>query len=97
MRFVVDEFQNALVRLPWAGTPPASHLKTDKYPGKEEKNHVAQLGYRYQDQDEYIYGASFGAGLKYPLGEETTITLEYSWNETDTFDDNQFFTVKMDF
>ncbi len=53
-------------------------------------------GYNFSEQDNYLYGASFGAGLTVEFG-ETTIGFEYSWNETDVFDDNQFFTVKLGF
>ena len=55
-----------------------------------------RAGYKYSDQDNYLYGATFGAGLVYPLG-DTKLTFEYAWNETETFDDNQFFTLKFNF
>lgn len=53
-------------------------------------------GYNYADQDGWLYGVSFGAGVVLDIG-ETKLTLEYSWTETDIFDDNQYFTVKFDF
>lgn len=55
-----------------------------------------RAGYRHSDQEEYVYGTTFGAGLVYPMG-DTKLTFEYAWNETETFDDNQFFTVKFSF
>ena len=55
-----------------------------------------RAGYRYSDQDNFVYGATFGAGLIYPMG-DTKLTFEYAWNETETFDDNQYFTVKFNF
>lgn len=53
-------------------------------------------GYNYSNQEDYIYGLSFGAGLAYPVG-ESTITFEYSWTETEFFDANQYFTAKVSF
>ncbi|UCE24579.1 MAG: PorV/PorQ family protein [Candidatus Zixiibacteriota bacterium] len=62
------------------------------YDGK----YALRAGYNFSDQDEFIYGVTFGAGLSVPLG-GVTFGFEYSWNETDVFDDNQFFTVKANF
>jgi len=55
-----------------------------------------RAGYNFSDQDEWLYGASLGGGLAFDLG-QTKLVLEYAWNETETFDDNQFFTVKFQF
>lgn len=62
------------------------------YDGK----YALRAGYNFSDQDEYIFGVTFGAGLSVPLG-GVNFGFEYSWNETDVFDDNQFFTVKANF
>jgi hypothetical protein len=62
------------------------------YDGK----YALRAGYNFSDQDEFIFGVTFGAGLKVPLG-GVDFSFEYSWNETDVFDDNQFFTVKANF
>ncbi len=53
-------------------------------------------GYNWSDQDDYIHGASLGAGLSVPMG-DTKFTFEYSWNDTEVFDDNQFFSVRINF
>ena len=53
-------------------------------------------GYNYSDQDDYLYGFSFGAGMLVNLA-GTDVTLEYSWTETETFDANQYFTAKINF
>lgn len=55
-----------------------------------------RAGYNFSDQDSYLYGLTLGAGLNFKFG-ETRFTFEYSWAETDVFDDNQFFTVKAAF
>jgi hypothetical protein len=53
-------------------------------------------GYTGSGQTEYMYGASFGAGVKLDLS-GTMVTFDYSWNQTELFDDNQYFTVKFSF
>jgi len=61
------------------------------------QRYFLRAGYNYSSQDQYLYGASFGAGLTYPLG-STKLTFEYSWTQTDAFDsDNQYFTLKASF
>lgn len=57
---------------------------------------VLRGGYTYADQDGFLYGATLGAGLTYPVG-DVDMTFEYTWTETDVFDSNQFFTVKAAF
>jgi len=53
-------------------------------------------GYNYSKQTNYLYGATLGAGLILPIG-STKVTFEYAWNQTEVFEDNQFFTVKANF
>lgn len=53
-------------------------------------------GYNYADQDEWLYGASFGAGVKFAFG-ETDLTFEYCWTETEVFEANQYWTMKASF
>ena len=53
-------------------------------------------GYTFSDQDDYLYGLSLGGGLSYAFG-ETKIAFEYAWSETEFFDDNQYFTVRVNF
>ncbi len=53
-------------------------------------------GYNYSDRSQYIYGASFGAGVKIPVG-DMDLSLEYTWTQTDVFDNNQYFTFKANF
>lgn len=55
-----------------------------------------RAGYNYSQQDEWINGATLGGGLTYMMG-ESRLTFEYAWNETETFDDNQYFTVSVGF
>ena len=53
-------------------------------------------GYVLSDQSDYIYGATFGAGLNLALG-EANLVFDYTYGSTEFFDANQFFTVKMAF
>ena len=43
-----------------------------------------------------IYGASVGAGVSIPI-EGSNIAFDYAWRETDFFDANQWFTLKVGF
>lgn len=53
-------------------------------------------GYAGSNQNDYMFGPAFGAGVKMHWG-ATLIMLDYSWQKTEFFDNNQFFTVKMGF
>ena len=53
-------------------------------------------GYNYSQQDEWINGATLGGGLTYEMG-DTKLKFEYAWNQTEIFDDNQYFTVSASF
>lgn len=61
------------------------------------ENYSLRAGYNYSEQDNWVYGFSFGGGVKFDIGEASQLTLEYAWTETDVFDNNQFFTAKMNF
>ncbi|MDZ4724369.1 MAG: PorV/PorQ family protein [candidate division Zixibacteria bacterium] len=54
-------------------------------------------GYNFSSANQYLYGLSLGAGLNFAVGEESTLSLEYAWNETEVFDDNQYFTLRVGF
>lgn len=62
-----------------------------------DEKYSLRAGYKYSDQDDYIYGFSAGGGLMFDLG-GTTMSFEYAWAETgEIFDANQYFTVKLIF
>nr|MBN2277989.1 PorV/PorQ family protein [candidate division Zixibacteria bacterium] len=62
-----------------------------------DEKYFLRAGYTVdQDQEDYLYGMAFGAGVVLKLG-ETNVTFEYSWNETEFFDNNQYFTGKINF
>lgn len=52
-----------------------------------------RAGYKYADDTEYLYGFSAGAGLNFNVS-GIDLVLDYAWNQTETFDALQFFTVK---
>lgn len=68
----------------WSGG--AEYSYDDKY--------FLRAGYNYADQNDYIYGVTFGGGLKFKVGENTTMFFEYAWNQTEVFDDNHYFTIR---
>ena len=49
-----------------------------------------------QSETEYIYGASFGAGLHSSLG-SLDLTFDYAYRAADIFDNNHIFSVKLGF
>ena len=51
-------------------------------------------GYSFSNQDEYIEGLTLGFGLGFSLG-ETRMMVDYSWAQTEYFDDKQFYTIKV--
>lgn len=54
-------------------------------------------GYQTQASDDQVFGASFGAGLKYPLG-SFVFGFDYAFRQlTDYFDSNNIFTIKLMF
>lgn len=51
-------------------------------------------GYNLQNSDDSIFGASFGAGIKYPIG-KFDFYFDYAFRQlTDYFDANNIFTIK---
>ena len=50
--------------------------------GYDEK-YFLRGGYKYSQQEGFIYGASFGGGLAYPIG-TSTLMFEYTWAETES-------------
>jgi hypothetical protein len=54
----------------------------------------AGYGYNLQNSDDSIFGASFGAGIKYPIG-NFDFYFDYAYRQlTDFFDANNIFTIK---
>ena len=62
-----------------------------------DEKYFLRGGYTYSVQEGFIYGAAFGAGLVFPIG-ESNLSFEYCWAETDDIlGNNQFFTVSVGF
>lgn len=53
-------------------------------------------GYSVSEQEDYLFGFSFGAGMALSLG-ETDVMFDYSWAKSEFFDDTQYFTFQLDF
>lgn len=86
--------------LTMSGNFRSNNFSEDHWQGGAEysydNKYFLRAGYNYSQQTEYIYGLSLGGGLTYSLG-ETKLTFEYAWTQTETFDDNQYFTLRMSF
>lgn len=84
-----------------AGNFRSNNFQEDFWQGGAEysfnDNLFLRAGYNYSEQRDYLYGLALGAGLSYELSEDFRLTAEYSWAETEIFDDNQFFTLKLGF
>lgn len=83
-----------------AGNFMSNNYSNDQWQGGFEYvfdgRYSLRAGYNYSDQDSYLYGATFGAGLVLNIA-GTDVTFDYSWTETETFDANQYFTAKINF
>lgn len=77
----------------WQGG--AEYVYDGKYALRAGYN-FSNLDSNDDDQNDYLYGLSFGAGVTVPLA-GVSLSFEYSWNETEVFDDNQYFTFKANF
>jgi hypothetical protein len=53
-------------------------------------------GYTTSEQDSYMYGVSFGGGVKLDLG-VADVTFDYTWLDNEYFDAHNYFTVKFGF
>jgi len=94
--FYTDDKHSATI----TGNFRANNQSMDVWQGGFEysydQRYFARAGYNYSDQDSWLYGASAGVGVVLPVG-TSDITLEYCWTETETFDANQYWTLKARF
>jgi hypothetical protein len=87
----------------FSGTFQSNNYSQDIFHGGAEyvydSKYSLRGGYSYSEQDEYIYGLSFGAGLSLPIGEDAMLRFDYTWMETDVdaLDANQYFTLTASF
>ncbi len=85
------------------GNYNANNFSTDVWQGGAEysynNRYFLRAGYNMAastgDADN-LYGFALGAGLEYPMG-NTTLKVGYAWNQTEVFDDNQYFSVGLNF
>jgi len=78
----------------------SNNYSSDAWKGGAEYSYngtyFLRAGYNYSDQNDFLYGFSAGGGLGINIG-ETRLTFDYAWNETEYFDDNQYFTFGVSF
>lgn len=83
-----------------SGNFRSNNLSNDLWQGGLEymydEKYALRAGYLYSQGDEFLYGFSLGGGLTFDLG-DSRLSFEYTWTETDIFDDNQYFTMKASF
>ncbi len=100
MGVAYDVFEDGKNMTTITGNFRSNNFSDDCYQGGAEYvydgKYSLRAGYNFADEDHWIYGASLGAGVVFSIG-NTDLTIEYSWTETDVFEDNQFFTVKANF
>ena len=93
-------FMDDVNRFEVAGNFRSNNYANDYWQGGAEYSYddryFLRAGYNFADADEWLYGASLGAGLRLSLG-DTDVSVEYSWTETEIFDDNQYITFKLGF
>ncbi|MFH1894163.1 MAG: PorV/PorQ family protein [Candidatus Zixiibacteriota bacterium] len=95
-----DAVNRDLSRAVVVGSFQANNFSEDEFRGGIEYSYDDMFflrgGYVGSSQDSFMYGLTLGAGLKYAWG-QNSITFDYSWVETDFFDNNQYFTAKFAF
>ncbi|MCA9728433.1 MAG: PorV/PorQ family protein [Candidatus Eisenbacteria bacterium] len=73
------------------GTYQSNNFSKDEFRGGVEYNYQDLLslrgGYAYADQNDYLFGPSFGAGLNLPLG-GGTVSVDYAFQSVDSFFDD---------
>lgn len=52
---------------------------------------------KYEGESDYIWGPSFGLGLRYNLGGTTNVVIDYAYRVANLFTDNNIFTLKLEF
>ncbi len=97
----IDFLNMDLNRGTFYGTFQSNNFSNDLYRAGVEyaynEQYFLRAGYTLdQDQADYLYGLAFGAGVLFKFG-NTNVTFEYSWNETEFFDNIQYFTGKVHF
>lgn len=94
---LITQGQNSFALL---GNFQSNNYRADQWQGGAEYSfndrYFLRAGYNYSEQGDWLYGASFGAGLKIPVG-SANLGFDYTWNETDVFDDNQVFALTIHF
>ncbi len=102
MGIALDLIDNGPSLVTFTGNFRSNNFSEDMYTGGLEYVYDGKYslrgGYNYADQDNWLYGASFGAGVKFNIG-GTDLTVEYAWAETDAaaFDANQYWTLRANF
>jgi hypothetical protein len=95
-----DAINRNLNRAVVTGSFQANNFSDDELRGGLEYSYDNTLflrgGYMTSSQDNYMWGATLGAGITYDIG-ATEVAFDYAWMQTQWFDNTQFFTAKFSF
>lgn len=95
-----DLVNQGLNRATAVGSFQSNNFSQDEFRGGMEYAYDDMFflrgGYVGSNQDSYMFGLTLGAGLKYSWG-QSTVSIDYSWVQTEFFDDNQYITAKFAF
>ena len=88
-------------RVTACGTFQSNNFSSDEWRGGVEYGFrdllMVRGGYAYSDQDDYLYGPTFGAGVNLPLG-GSRLSVDYALQTIDSwFDDLHTFSAKFAF
>ncbi len=100
MGVAMDALNRNNHRVQMTGTFQSNNFSEDEFRMGSEWGISEQVflrgGYIASSQDHYLFGFSAGAGLHLTLGDVET-ALDYTWAEAGVFDNNHFFSLKMQF
>jgi hypothetical protein len=93
-------YQQELHSLEVSGGFQSNNFSNDEFRGGVEYGYrdlfFLRGGYTQSDQDNYMYGVTFGGGLKVSLG-AAYVTFDYAWLDNEFFDAHNYFSVKFAF
>lgn len=83
-----------------SGTFQSNNFSEDEWRFGGEYSYDGKLflrgGYTASNQEDYLFGASFGAGLAFDVG-DSRWQFDYAWSQSEFFDDNQYLTFQIGF
>jgi hypothetical protein len=98
MAYKAMEQNNSVVNL--TGAFQSNNFSEDEFRAGGEYAYndafFVRAGYTESNQSQYLYGFSAGAGVQFELG-DTQLQVDYAWGESEFFDNNQTFSLTVNF